>query len=109
MAHDERLADELRAALGDRPGVSERRMFGGLCLLLHGNMLCGTFRDGGMYRVGKPNEAAALELPHTRPMVLGGRRMGGLVEVDAEAIVDPELRSRLLDLAIGFVSRLPPK
>lgn len=109
MAYDERLADELRAALGDRPGLSERRMFGGLCLMLNGRMLCGTFRDGGMYRVGKDNEAAALALPHVRPMEMTGRRMGGLVEVDAEAIVDPELRAQLLRLALGFVESLPPK
>lgn len=109
MAHYESLADELRAALCDRTGISEKRMFGGLCLMLNGHMLCGTFRDGGMYRVGKQNEAAALALPHVRPMAVGGRRMGGLVEVDAEAIVDPDLRSRLLDLALGFVSGLPPK
>ena len=109
MAYDERLADELRAALGDRPGLSERRMFGGLCLMLNGHMLCGTFRDGGMYRVGKDKEAAALALPHVRPMEMTGRRMGGLVEVDAEAIVDPELRAELLRLALGFVESLPPK
>jgi hypothetical protein len=42
-------------------------------------------------------------------MEMTGRRMGGLVEVDAEAIVDPELRAELLRLALGFVESLPPK
>jgi TfoX/Sxy family transcriptional regulator of competence genes len=109
MAYDEALAETLRAALTDLPGISERKMFGGLCFLMSGNMLCGTFRDGGMYRVGKANQDAALALPHTRPMALTRRPMPGLVEVEAAAITDPELRGRLLGLARDFVEALPAK
>jgi hypothetical protein len=77
--------------------------------MLNGNMVCGTFRDRGMYRVGKGNEAAALEAPHVRPMAMGGRPMPGIVEADREAIVDPALRGRLLGLALRFVESLPAK
>jgi hypothetical protein len=38
-----------------------------------------------------------------------GRPMPGLVEADREAIVDPELRGRLLALALDIVGGLPPK
>ena len=41
MAFDESLAARIRAALARRKGVGERRMFGGLCFLLHGNLLVG--------------------------------------------------------------------
>lgn len=109
MAYDAGLAEVLRGALAGRGGISETPMFGGLCILLDGNMLCGTFRSGGMYRVGKANVAAALALPHVRPMVLGGRRMGGLVEVDREAITNPALRGTLMALALDFVGGLPAK
>jgi TfoX/Sxy family transcriptional regulator of competence genes len=109
MAYDEALARTLRDALAGRNGVSERKMFGGLCFMLDGNMLCGTYRGGGMYRVGKANEAAALALPHVRPMTMTGRAMPGLVDVDREAITDSELRSRLLGLAFDFVGSLPAK
>jgi hypothetical protein len=109
MPYDEGLAQTLRQALAGRGGVSERKMFGGLCFMLNGNMVCGTFRDRGMYRVGKGNEAAALEAPHVRPMAMGGRTMPGIVEADREAIVDPALRERLLGLALGFVESLPAK
>ena len=79
----------------------------GVAFMLDGNMLCGTYRDRGMYRVGKANEGAALELPHVRPMTMTGRAMPGLVEADREAIADPELRGRLLGLALDFVGALP--
>jgi hypothetical protein len=109
MAYDEGLAQTFRDALADRSGVSERKMFGGLCFMLNGNMLCGTYRDGGMYRVGKGNEAAALALPHVRPMTMTGRPMPGLVDVDRIAIDDDALRGQLMRLALDFVEALPPK
>ncbi|MCX8509099.1 MAG: hypothetical protein ORN49_09525 [Rhodobacteraceae bacterium] len=43
-------------------------MFGGLCCLPGGNMLCGLHRAGAVYRVGKPNDEAALALPGVGPM-----------------------------------------
>jgi TfoX/Sxy family transcriptional regulator of competence genes len=109
MAYDEGLAQKFRDALAERTGISERKMFGGLCFMLDGNMLCGTYRDRGMVRVGKANAEAALALPHTRPMAMTGRAMPGLVEIDREAILDPGLRERLIGLALDFVGSLPPK
>jgi TfoX/Sxy family transcriptional regulator of competence genes len=109
MAYDEGLAEMLREALADQPGISERKMFGGVCFMMHGNMICGTYRERGMYRVGKEREAEALALPHVRRMDMTGRPMPGMVEAEAEAIVDPELRGRLLKLAADFVASLPPK
>jgi hypothetical protein len=109
MAYYETLAVALRGALAGEGAVSERRMFGGLCFMLGGHMVAGTFRDRGMVRVGKPNEAAALGMPHTGPMSMAGRPMPGIVEVEAAAILDPDERGRLLALALGFVRGLPPK
>ena len=40
MAYDDRLADRVRAILQDRPGITERRMMGGLAFLCDGRM-CG--------------------------------------------------------------------
>jgi TfoX/Sxy family transcriptional regulator of competence genes len=109
MAYDEALAAVLREALAGRSGVSERRMFGGLCFMLDGNMLCGVWRDRGMYRVGRGNEPAAVALPHVRPMTMAGRPMRGIVDADREAVEDPDLRARLLALAFAFVAELPAK
>jgi TfoX/Sxy family transcriptional regulator of competence genes len=109
MAYDETLAAALRGALAGEGAVSERRMFGGLCFMLGGHMVAGTFRDRGMVRIGKPNEAEALALPHTAPMSMAGRPMPGIVEVEAAAVLDPAIRERLLALAVGFVRGLPPK
>ena len=41
MAFDEGLAERVREALRDRRDLTEKKMFGGLCFLLGGNMCCG--------------------------------------------------------------------
>lgn len=109
MAYDEGLATILRDDLIDHPGLSEKRMFGGLCFLLNGNMLCGVHKDGGMFRVGKANEAAALAVPGVDPLSFTGRKMGGLVEVDEDTLADDTTRAALLKLALDFVAPLPKK
>jgi TfoX/Sxy family transcriptional regulator of competence genes len=48
----------IREELGDR-AVAERKMFGGLCLMVNGHMMAGVHAGGAMVRVGKPNEDAA--------------------------------------------------
>jgi len=108
MAFDEDMAETMRADFGFQPGLAERRMFGGLCFLLHGNMVCGIAKGRAMYRPGKANEAAALAAG-AEPLSFTGRRMGGMVEIDRGAFADPELRTTLTDLSLAHAASLPPK
>ena len=109
MAHDEAYAQILREALDGIAGISEKKMFGGICFMLNGNMLCGTLKDGAMFRVGKEHEQTALEIDGAIPLGFTGRKMGGLIEVDAGALDDVEKRSQWLKLAQDFVGAMPPK
>lgn len=108
MPLDPGLVELLREDLIETPGISERKMFGGIAFLLDGNMVCGVLKDGLMFRVGKAAEAEALTLPHVCPLGFTGRPMGGIVEVDAEAAEDAT-RGRLLALALAYCKTLPPK
>ena len=63
-------------------------MFGGLCFLLRGNMLCGTGKADFMFRVGKDQDAAALKRAGARPMDITGRVMKGFVWVESGAKCD---------------------
>ena len=109
MAYDEGLAYLIRDDLSEEPGISEKKMFGGLCFLLHGNMVCGVHKDGGMFRVGKPREAAALAIDGAREMDFTGRRMGGFIDVDADLMGDDSRRLQMMDLALANARALPPK
>ena len=108
MAWDEGLAHLLREDLAGL-GAVEKKMFGGLAFMLNGHMTCGIHKGGAMFRVGKPNEAAALALPGVARMTMTGRPMPGMVDCSDETCADDERRARLMALALGFVRGLPPK
>jgi TfoX/Sxy family transcriptional regulator of competence genes len=64
MAYDEGLAQRVRETLGARPGITERRMFGGLAFLVDGKMFVGISGSRLMARVGTDRYADALALPN---------------------------------------------
>ena len=83
-------------------------MFGGTCWLNHGNMLCGVEVGRYMFRVGKAGEAEALARPGAQVVEFNGRRMGGIVWVDAQACPE-EVLPAWIDLAARFAGSLPAK
>ena len=113
MAYDEQTAARFRFALGKRKGLSEKRMMGGICFLINGNMVGGVDKTKAgasrfMFRVGKDNDAVAAQLSGAQPMVQGGRRMTGFFFVDEATCDDATLRD-WLKLALAFVETLPAK
>ncbi|WP_419912968.1 TfoX/Sxy family protein [Hoeflea sp.] len=108
MAPDPHLTALMREALESRPGITEKRMFGGICFMLNGNMFAGVNKERFMFRVGKQLESEALSKPGAQPMDFTGRKMGGLIWVDADAAIDAGLKP-WLDFTAQFVGGLPPK
>ncbi|MDD9923524.1 MAG: TfoX/Sxy family protein [Boseongicola sp.] len=109
MAYDEGLAEILRSDLADENGISEKKMFGGLCFLLHGNMVCGVHQGGGMMRVGKEREGVALEIDGVDPLSFTGRPMGGMVDVSEDLLSDDCRREQVLSMALENARSLSPK
>jgi len=106
MAYDEGLAGKMREALKGRRVLREVRMFGGICWMLNGNMICGVEKGRYMFRVGKEAEMHALSLDGASPMDITGTPMAGFVWVDPRSTV------RLKDwvaLATKYAGNLPPK
>lgn len=81
MAYDEGLAQRVREALPERPDLSERKMFGGLCFMLGGNTCAGIVGEELMLRVGPDSYEDALTRPHAREMDFTGRSLKGMVYV----------------------------
>lgn len=107
MAYDEKLDARITEVIAGW-GATKRKMFGGTCHLLHGNMLCGVHNDRLIVRLGQQAGPAALDEPHTRPMDITGRPMKGWVMVSPQGYAGQALRD-WLDRARTFVSTLPPK
>ena len=109
MAFDEGLAERVRDLAGRTEGMSERRMFGGLCFLLSGNMSFGIVGSELMVRVGPDAYPEALTLPHARVMDFTGRSMRGMVFVSEDGISEDEELEKWLERGMAFAGSLPPK
>ncbi len=109
MAFDEEVADRVRGAVASHDGLSERKMFGGLCLMVNGNMFAGIIGDELMLRVGPQRFEELLAKPGARPMDFTGRPMNGYLYVSPHAFATDKALSTWLEDALGFVETLPAK
>jgi TfoX N-terminal domain len=73
MAFNEALAERIRHVLARKKGIEEKKMFGGLCFLLNGNMLVGVWKESLIVRLGPEQGEAALLEPHVRRMDITGK------------------------------------
>lgn len=90
-------------------GAESKKMFGGVCHLLNGQMLCGEWKDYLILRLGEKGAAEALGTKHVRPFDITGRPMKGWVMVSKEGFEDDEILREWLNKAREFVETLPPK
>jgi TfoX/Sxy family transcriptional regulator of competence genes len=109
MAVDEGLAERIRDALADRPGITERRMFGGLAFMCRGYMFVGILGDTLMARVGPEDHAEALRRRGARPMDFTGKSMKGFVFVAPTGIDADFDLERCITEGLAFAGSLPPK
>lgn len=109
MAYDDEFAQRILEVLADRDDVSERRMFGGWCAMVAGNMACGVIGDELMVRVGPDAYENALDLPHARVMDVTGRPMAGFVVVERAGITGDAALRDWVGRGVAFAASLPPK
>ena len=109
MAFDESLAARIRDALARKKGVEERKMFGGVGFLLHGNLLVGVWKDALVARLGPEEGEEALREPHVKEFDVTGRAMKGWVLVGPEGVEDDEQLTDWIERAVKFVRALPAK
>ena len=109
MAFDERLADRVRDVLAPREAISERKMFGGLCLMVGGNMACGVIGDELMVRLDPADAERALSEPGVRVMDFTGRPSKGMVYVAAERLATDEGLAEWVEAGADHAASLPPK
>ena len=65
-------------------------MVGGIAFMYAGHMVCGIHKDDAMFRVGKDPEAEAKAIEGAGDMMFTGRKMGGLIDVTDDAVVDDD-------------------
>jgi TfoX/Sxy family transcriptional regulator of competence genes len=111
MGYDEELAERIRAVLGPRSDIAERKMFGGVAWMVNGNMACGIMRAEHLAVRIDPDEAeAATAEPHVDVFAMKDRKpMRGFVIVDAAGIADDATLAQWVDRGTSWAATLPPK
>jgi TfoX/Sxy family transcriptional regulator of competence genes len=110
MAYDDELANRIREVVHGEPGLSEKRMFGGLAFLVDGKLAVSASSMGGLLLRIDPRETERLvSEPHVGRFEMRGRQMDGWLRVDAEVLeTDDELR-RWVSHGVTYARSLPPK
>jgi TfoX/Sxy family transcriptional regulator of competence genes len=110
MAYDEVLAERIRELVEGEPGLTERRMFGGLAFLIGGNMAVAASGQGGvLVRVDPAESAELVATTNARLMEMRGRQLPGWLRVGPEDVrTGPEL-ARWVQRGTSYARSLPPK
>jgi TfoX/Sxy family transcriptional regulator of competence genes len=107
MAYDEELAARVRDVLVGEPGITEKRMFGGLAFLVDGHMgVSASSRGGLLVRVAPERGEALLEEPGVAPFEMRGRPMTGWLHVSAAAVEEDDALVRWVGLGLSCARTL---
>ncbi len=109
MAFSEERAERSRQGLARRTGIEEKKMFGGVGFLLHGDLLVGVWKDSLIVRLGPEEGDEALKEVHVSEFNITGRAMKGWVLVETKGVEDDEQLSGWIQRAVKFVGTLPAK
>jgi TfoX/Sxy family transcriptional regulator of competence genes len=110
MAYDEELAARLRALVEDEPGLSERKMFGGLAFLIGGNMAIAASGQGGLLvRVDPATSDQLIAESSARPAEMRGRVMAGWLRIDDEHVTTNDELALWVERGVAFARSLPAK
>ncbi|NIO41595.1 MAG: RNA methyltransferase, partial [Burkholderiales bacterium] len=104
---DEKLDAQITASIADW-GTTRKKMFGGTCHLINGNMLCGVYQNFLILRLGEKAAGEALKRPGVKPFDITGKPMKGWVMIDANTLDQPSFL-KWLKHCREFVATLPPK
>jgi TfoX/Sxy family transcriptional regulator of competence genes len=109
MPYDEEIEARIHKTISRWKDTEAKKMFGGTCHLLSGNMFCGVYKDFLILRLGEEESKEALKSSSVRPFDITGKPMKGWVMVEKAGFKSDEALKAWLAKAKGFVSTLPSK
>ena len=110
IAYDEELAGRIRDLVGDEPGLTEQKMFGGLAFLIGGNMAIAASGQGGILVHADPAESDSLVAStDAYLMEMRGKQMAGWLRVDPEHVGRKQQLAKWVEVGTGYARTLPVK
>jgi hypothetical protein len=110
MAYDKAIEAIIQKIYVGEQGLTPKRMFGGVCYLVGGNMAFGIYKDNLIIRLGSP-EQAQQEITSGRalPFDITGKAMRGWVMIRKAKLAGAKDYKKWLDLGLDYAKSLPSK
>lgn len=110
MAYDEELAHRIREIVQGEPGLTEKRMFGGLGFMINGNMAVAASSQGGLLlRVDPADTPALVSQPAAARFEMRGREMDGWLRIDPSGLDTDDQLSSWVSHGVTHARSLPAK
>ena len=110
MAYDVELAGRIRDLVGDEPGLTEQKMFGGLAFLIGGNMAIAASGQGGvLVHVDQEEGEALVASTDAYLMEMRGKQMRGWLRVHPQHVGTKQQLAKWVDVGTGYARSLPAK
>jgi TfoX/Sxy family transcriptional regulator of competence genes len=110
MALDDDLAERVRALVAHESGFEEKRMFGGIAMMLDGHMAVVVGNAGDlMVRVDPAESERLRSAPGVEATVMKGRPLRGWLDVDSSACGTDAALAEWVARGVSFARSLPPK
>jgi hypothetical protein len=109
MPYSTTLEDKIEDITLSWDGLEKKKMFGGICYLINGNMSFGVWKDYLIVRMGPDLAAEKLNNKYVREFDITGKPMKGWVMVEKGSWNKRDELTGWLDIGKSFALSLPKK
>jgi TfoX/Sxy family transcriptional regulator of competence genes len=108
VAYDESLAERVRGVMAAAGGsVEEKKMFGGLCFMLNGQMCCGVMKEDLIVKLEPDASLVFAEQANVRLFDFSGRPMAGMLYVSPGALQTDAALEKWIQRGVEYVVKHP--
>jgi TfoX/Sxy family transcriptional regulator of competence genes len=109
MPYNIKLAEQIEAVLLKWNDIEKKKMFGGLCYLINGNMCFGVYKDYLIVRMDAELAEEKLKKRNVRVFDITGRAMKGWVMVRKSLLNSSRELNEWLAIGRSYALTLPAK
>jgi TfoX/Sxy family transcriptional regulator of competence genes len=109
MAYDKTIEQRIDALIAPWLNIEKKRMFGGVCYLINGNICFGIWQEYLIVRTDPATARVRLQRDHVRPFDVTGRPMTGWLMVAGDGWSTTAALKEWLAIGRDFALTLPEK
>ena len=109
MPYSKLIEEKIEKIIGRWKKMQKKKMFGGICYLVNGNMCFGIYKDSLIVRTGIEVAEKKLKEKKVKPFDITGRAMKGWVMVEERGWKKEEDLENWLKLGKKYALTLPEK